>query len=433
MAEGARIYNIFPLLAGTVADWERHLDRIAGMGFNWIFLNPISMPGFSGSLYAVKDYYSLHPLFQGQATGSADKLLQKFLEAAADRGISVMMDLVVNHTGKDALLTAEHPDWFEREPDGSLRSPFCVDPADTRKRTVWADLAEIDYRERPQRAEIIKYFNALIQHFVRLGVRGFRCDAAYKVPKAVWRELIAAGRRENGKVIFVAENLGAMLEEVEALRSAGFDYLFNSSKWWDFRQSWLLEQYEKFRTIAPSIAFPETHDTDRLAADLGREGVSDARALELRYRHAYLFAAVFSTGVMIPIGFEYGFKRRLHVVNTRPEDWETPAFDLTRFIADVNKMKAAVPVLNEEGPQRTVFFADGRLAGLVRRAMRGPGWCLSVINTDQNGSVWGRLDGLDGDLQGGREVTPGWQGVPLHPGMEITLDPGDIRVFARMP
>ena len=44
-----------------------------------------------------------------------------------------------------------------------------------------------------------------------------------------------------------------------------------------------------------------------------------------------------------------------------------------------------------------------------------------------------RLDGLDGDLQGGREVTPGWQGVPLHHGMEITLDPGDIRVFARAP
>jgi hypothetical protein len=30
-------------------------------------------------------------------------------------------------------------------------------------------------------------------------------------------------------------------------------------------------------------------------------------------------------------------------------------------------------------------------------------------------------------------VTPGWQGVPLHHGMEITLDPGDIRVFARAP
>jgi starch synthase (maltosyl-transferring) len=433
LAEGARIYNLFPLLAGSITEWERHLDRIKGMGFNWIFLNPISMPGFSGSLYAVKDYYTLNPLVQGDATGSADKLVQTFVAAAADRGISVMMDLVVNHTGKDALLTTEHPDWFEREHDGSLRSPFCVDPADTRKRTGWADLAEIDYRDRPQRAEIVKYFAELIRHFVRLGVRGFRCDAAYKVPKPVWRELIAAGRRENAKVIFIAENLGGLMEQVEELRSAGFDYLFNSAKWWDFRAPWLLEQYEKFRTIAPSIAFPESHDTDRLAADLGRESVSEPGALELRYRHAYLFSAVFSTGVMIPIGFEYGFKRRLHVVNTRVGDWETPIFDLTRFIAEVNKMKADVPVLNEEGPQRVVFFPDARLVGLVRRAMRGPGWCLSVINTDQRGAVTGRLDGLDGDLQGGREVTPGWQGVPLHHGMEITLDPGDIRVFARAP
>lgn len=67
MAQGARIYNLFPLLAGTTVDWERHLDRIAGMNFNWIFLNPHTAPGGSGSLYAVKDYYSLHPLFQGKS------------------------------------------------------------------------------------------------------------------------------------------------------------------------------------------------------------------------------------------------------------------------------------------------------------------------------------------------------------------------------
>ncbi len=28
------------------------------------------------------------------------------------------------------------------------------------------------------------------------------------------------------------------------MRGAGFDYLFNSSKYWDFRQRWLLDQYE---------------------------------------------------------------------------------------------------------------------------------------------------------------------------------------------
>jgi starch synthase (maltosyl-transferring) len=53
---------------------------------------------------------------------------------------------------------------------------------------------------------------------------------------------------------------------VLALREAGFDYFFNSSKWWDFREPWALEQHEEVRRIAPSISFPETHDTARLAA-----------------------------------------------------------------------------------------------------------------------------------------------------------------------
>jgi starch synthase (maltosyl-transferring) len=432
LAEGVRIYNLFPLLAGTITEWERQLDRIAGMGFNWIFLNPISYPGFSGSLYAVKDYYELHPLFRGKSKASADKLIRKFLGAAKDRDISVMMDLVVNHTGMDSHLAEQHPEWFHREDDGSLRAPFALDPGDpSKKAVVWADLAEINYEDRPERAEIIDYFADVIRFYVRLGFRGFRCDAAYKVPKDVWRELIQAGRKANDDVLFVAENLGAMMEQVEAMRGGGFDYLFNSAKWWDFRSPWLLEQYEKFRSIAPSIAFPETHDTERLAADLAAEGVTDPTEVERRYCQSYLFSAVFSAGVMIPIGYEYGFKKPLHVVESRPDDWEEPAFDITRFIAEVNKMKASVPALNEEGPQRIAEIDGGQAVCLTRRALRGPSWAVSAINPDRETARTVRLEGIEADLQGGREVTPGGQGAALHPGMEVTLEPGEVRVFAR--
>lgn len=428
MPEGVRIYNLFPLLAGSVDEWGAHLERIAGMGFNWIYLNPIHTPGFSGSLYAVKDYYSLNPLIRGGAAGSADELMKGFFDAAKARGIKVMMDLVVNHTGKDSVLAQQHPDWFEHEADGSLHSPFCVDPS-TGHKTVWADLAEINYSDRPQRQQIIDYFTRVIDHYVRLGVAGFRCDAAYKVPQEVWRPLISAGRRLDPDTLYVAENLGAMMEQVEQLRGAGFDYLFNSAKWWDFRQPWLLEQYEKFRSIAPSIAFPETHDTARLAADLADQGVPPER-MEQRYRAAYLFSAVFSTGVMIPIGFEYGFRKRLHVVSTRASDWEKPAFDLTGFIRDVNAMKASLPILNEEGPQRYHQFGDGRLIGLVRRPMRGQGWVFTLINADPWNPVRGWIGNLDGDIGGGREVTPGSRGEPLRVGEEYTLQPAEIRVFA---
>lgn len=65
----------------------------------------------------------------------------------------------------------------------------------------------------------------------------------------------------NPDVLFFAETLGCREDEIEALRAARFDYLFNSAKWWDFKSPWLLEQYNRFRDIAPSIAFPESHDT----------------------------------------------------------------------------------------------------------------------------------------------------------------------------
>ncbi len=426
--EGARIYNLFPLLVGAVDGWEPHLDRIAAMGFNWIFVNPFHYPGFSGSLYAVKDYYRLNPIVQGASKRSNDELIADFSAAAEKRGISVMMDLVVNHTAKDSVLAQEHPQWFEREADGSLRSPFAVDP-NTHEKTVWADLAEIDYRDRPERAELIEYFGEVIQHYAGLGIRGFRCDAAYKVPKVVWRKLIRAGRKVSADVVFAAENLGGMLEEVEALRSSGFDYLFNSSKWWDFRQNWLLEQYEQFRSIARSVSFPETHDTPRLAADLAAEGVTAVDDVERRYRQAYLFAAVFSSAVMIPVGYEYGFRRNLHVVDSRPDDWEKPAFDLSGYIGDVNRMKAAVPVLNEEGPQRLIVQENDRIISLVRRAMRGRSWAVILINTDQNSSESVRVNGLDPDIREGREIIPGNEGRVFAAGSDVTLEPGEVRVI----
>jgi len=309
-----------------------------------------------------------------------------------------------------------------------LRSPFAVDP-DTHKKTVWADLAEIDYSDRPERAKLIEYFAEVIRHYTGLGIRGFRCDAAYKVPKLAWRKLIQAGRKVSADAVFAAENLGGMKEEVEALRSAGFDYLFNSSKWWDFRQNWLLEQYEQFRSIAPSVSFPETHDTPRLAADLAAQGVTAVKDIERHYRRAYLFAAVFSSGVMIPVGYEYGFRRNLHVVETRPEDREKPAFDLCGYIGEVNKMKAAQPVLNEEGPQRLVVQENDRIVALQRRPLRGRGWAVTLINTDQNAKVADRVQGLDPDIKEGNEITPGNEGRGFGAGSQVSLAPGEIKVF----
>ena len=100
--------------------------------------------------------------------------------------------------------------------------------------------------------------------------------------------------------------------------AAGFDFLFNSAKWWDFRAPWLLEQYDLYRQVAPTVAFPESHDTERLAMELGDP---EPPELERHYRLRYLFAAAFSSGVMMPMGYEYGCRTPLDVVGSRPGDW----------------------------------------------------------------------------------------------------------------
>ena len=169
--------------------------------------------------------------------------------------------------------------------------------------TVWGDLAELEYWPPPDPEGLLHYWDGVVAKYLRLGFMGFRADAAYKIPGDFWARLITEARNLEPEVRFFAETLGCRLEECAQLSSAGFDFLYNSSKWWDFQEDWCLEQYNDFRRLAPSISFPESHDTERLAAESG--GAAEVA------RQRYLFAAYFSTGVMIPMGFEFGFQKRL--------------------------------------------------------------------------------------------------------------------------
>jgi starch synthase (maltosyl-transferring) len=433
---GPRIYNLFPLLAGPLPAWGEHLERIAGMGFDWIYVNPFHYPGFSGSLYAIKDFHRLHPLLQDG--GEPGALLSGFTKAATKRGIQVMMDLVINHTAKDALLVEQHPEWFKREAAGELRSPRAVDPVDPRKFTVWGDLAEIDYDDPRHRPALTAFWIELVRHHLKLGFKGFRCDAAYQVPVEVWQPLIAQAKAIDRDCRFFAETLGCTPDQVLGLRGAGFDYLFNSAKWWDFRAPWLLEQYALYRQVAPTIAFPENHDTERLAIELGDPEPTE---LERHYRLRYLFAATFSSGVLMPMGYEYGCRTRMDVVTSRPGDWawETaqPRLDLTGFVAAVNAMRAACPALNVEGAQTKITAPHSPVVGLLRLSggdlPSSEAATIVLVNPDP-GRSWGvdpgpLLGQVGGRISEFEDVTPEIPPVAFEPGRPITLEPLQLRVF----
>ncbi|MGC2433716.1 MAG: alpha-amylase family glycosyl hydrolase, partial [Desulfobaccales bacterium] len=158
MPEPTLIYNLFPPLVGPIPRWEKHLDLIGRMGFTWIFLNPIHNPGMSGSLYAVKDYFSLNPLFYPALGEDPEAALGHFLKEAARRNLKVMLDLVINHTAIDSPLVSEHPEWYAKDEKGLIKHPGAIDPADATRVTVWGDLAELEYWPLPDPEGLARYW-----------------------------------------------------------------------------------------------------------------------------------------------------------------------------------------------------------------------------------------------------------------------------------
>ena len=369
------IYNLFPRLVGTIDQWTEHLSRAASMGFNWLYVNPISCPGRSGSLYSIYDYYRLNPDFlPAESLQGTLSDIQPVIRSLGAYGMHPMMDLVVNHTAIDSPLVQNHPAWYVRNHEGHIQHPSATDPVDPTKKTVWRDLAEIDNHASPDRKELWNYWAKLIEAYLEVGFEGFRCDAAYKVPVELWQFLIDRTRRLNPDIVFWAENLGCTTEQTRELQSAGFQFFCNSSKWWNFHDAWCLDQHHAFETM-PSISFPETHDTERLAQESGEN--------EAIQRQRYAFASVFSTGVMMPTGYEFGFKKRLHVVKTRPSDWEANGMNLCEFIRGVNQFKLMTPVFSGEGHITKVQDDASPLLVLERRSARSPdsrAWV--VVNTD---------------------------------------------------
>ena len=166
------------------------LDYLARLGVTCLWLNPIHPSPNRDDGYDITDFYGVHP-----ALGSLGDFVE-LIHQAGNRGLRVIIDLVVNHTSD------EHP-WF-RSARSSPESPYrdwyvwsADQPSDIHQGMVfpgyqdttwtWDEEAEAWYYHRffdfqpdlnmanpAVRAEIDK----IIGFWLELGVSGFRLDAA---------------------------------------------------------------------------------------------------------------------------------------------------------------------------------------------------------------------------------------------------------------
>lgn len=383
------IYNLFPLLAGKFAQWQEHLKRASEMGFNWIFVNPIQRPGSSGSIYSIADYFAFNPALTEGEKPPLDQV-RDVVNSARELGLEMMIDLVINHCSVDSSLIKSHPEWFLWESRGRVAHPFADENG---KKVIWKDLAKFDHRNTKDKEGLYQYFFSIVKFLADLGFKGFRCDAAYQLPKSLWERLIRETKKTYPGVLFFAETLGNPPDLTRKTASAGFDCIFNSSKWWDYRSHWLMKQYALTRDIAPSISFPESHDTIRLSEEFN----GSIEALKQRY----LFSALFSGGVMMPMGYEFGFRKRLHVVRTKPEDWEDTGVDITYFISQVNEIKSEHIIFQEDAPTEILHHENPNILLMWKASTYTREESLLILNKDIYHAQHFYADSLQKYLQAG--------------------------------
>lgn len=429
MKKGIRAYNLYPKLVGEMNAWIRHFDRIQAMNFNWIYINPFNYPGLSGSDYAIKNHYHYHPLY---VTGQLDfknpeayvekgnQLLRKVCREADKRGIKIMMDLVINHTAFDSPLSQEHPDWYERDSNGHLKHPGAQDGENW---VEWKDLAQINNAHSNDRDNLWNYWLNMMLFYMELGIRGFRCDAAYHVPIDLWRFLIFRIKERYPDAIFLGETLGCPPHQVVAIAQAGFDFISNSFKWWNLREQWFLEQNSDYSRHAPSITFPENHDTNRCALEFG----GNPHQALLRYElGAYICSSISTT-----IGFEYGFQRQINVVHTDPSWWEPVSFDISEEIAQINEIKASYDILQEDNWIELLQLNDGRLFGFYKESRNGQEKIIILANLDGHEACMVRklyVHGIMGSSEV-KDISRGHRMNDVPAFLEYYLHPGEVKLF----
>ena len=202
------IYQVFVRnysAEGTFKALERDLPRIADLGVSILYLLPIhpigkvARKGSVGSPYAITNYCEIHP-----DLGTLDDF-SSLVDAAHRIGLTVMMDIVFNHTARDADWVTERPDFYLYK-DGALANRY----------GDWSDIADLLTSKREVQDALID----VLLYWTERGVDGFRCDVAPMLPISFWLRARAAVDTVRPDAIWLSESVDPIF--LRGLREAGF-------------------------------------------------------------------------------------------------------------------------------------------------------------------------------------------------------------------
>jgi starch synthase (maltosyl-transferring) len=342
------IYHLHPLVAGPIETWSVTFARIAAMGFSHVCLAPPFEPGGSGDIFIHATFDRLHPALQFE--GSAEQGLELAVELASRAGLRLMLDIAPGHVATDAPLRQRHPDWFAALGAGGI--------ADPRRPPHRVDVAVARFGQTVVADAVADWWIELLTRMTRAGVAGFRCLTLNLVPPSFWRRVTVSFP----DTLFLAWKPD--VADLHDFAGVGFDLTCSPTSWWDGRAPWFLEKQAALRHVAPALASPEPSFLDRLAQHLQPDtNIADA------YRHALRIAAATSSGLFLPMGFEYATNRRFDPARGGPADLDAAQQDrhadlsddiaaAIRQIAELSSAEGLRPITSPAAPVTAVLRSN---------------------------------------------------------------------------
>lgn len=361
---------------GTFKDCIARLPDIAAMGFDVVCLTPIhpigrtnrkgrnnaptAGEGDPGSPYAIGAAEGGHDAVHPELGTLAD--FREFVAACRSLDIEVALDFAAQ-CSPDHPWLKQHPQWFRRRPDGSLR--YAEDPSGKGQ-----DIIEPDFASEDAGA----LWNALrdvVLFWIEQGISIFRVDNPHTKPFRFWEWLIHDIQLRYPEVIFLA---GAFTrpKPMKGLAKLGFSQSCTYLIW--RTRKWELEQY-----LSELAAYPErdyyrpnffTNTPDILPYHLqsGETWMFKSRAA---------LAATLSGTYGIYNGFELlehepipGREEYLDSdkYEIKVRNWDQPG-NIKAYIGDLNRARRQNSALQQTSHLRFIPIDDGNVVAFVKESV----------------------------------------------------------------
>ncbi|HUA33851.1 MAG TPA: alpha-1,4-glucan--maltose-1-phosphate maltosyltransferase [Candidatus Binataceae bacterium] len=335
-----------PGRVGTFRDAEGRLPYVRDLGFDVLYLPPIhpigrtnrkgpgnSLNGGShavGSPWAIGNEAGGHTAIDPGLGTLAD--FDRFVSAANRLGIEVALDFAIQ-TSPDHPWVREHPEWFSKRPDGSIK--YAENPP-----KEYQDIYPVNFDTNDQRGLLQELFR-VVDFWIGHGVHIFRVDNPHTKPIAFWEWLIARIQHQHPEVIFLAEAF-TRPKLMKVLAKAGFTQSYTYFTWRNSKYE--LTEYMRELTESPVCDYLRPNfftNTPDILPPILQSGSPAAFKLRL------FLAATLSSSYGIYSGFELCESQA--VPNTeeymnsekyelKVRDWNAPN-NIKEFVARMNRIR----------------------------------------------------------------------------------------------